>query len=200
MTCTLQKNKTAFEEAVRQQSKTIGLFYDDEQSKEEFWSTLEDMRDSILDHDGQFISLNVAGLQAETLSDWLHTAVKDARRETPLPFGLPVVFQYNPHMASPFINHAIHWQRLCDLLILDDEPERKTVLVLKNAEQSPPDTQHEIARLIRFHETHSIHRTFVFTLNRQASDQLIPELREVLGMDPSHEDETITILPVRAAG
>jgi hypothetical protein len=96
------------------------------------------------------------------------------------------------------------WQRLCDLIIVDDEPRRKTVMVLENIDQASPAVQHEIARLIRFHATHGIHRTFVFTLEQSAdspemgdsssystdsrssgshsSGTIIPELRIILGI------------------
>ena len=184
-TLMLQRNQTTFEKngAIHWQSKRIGLLFHDEHSGEEFWDALEDLRENVLDHEGQFVSLDLAVPLAETFPEMFYAALKNVRWESTLPFSLPVILQHNPHIASPFINHAILWQRLCDLLILDDEPNRRTVLVLENIDQASPTTQHEIARLIRFHSAHSVHRTFVFTVDRHLLDQIIPELRGILLAD-----------------
>jgi len=146
---------------------------------EESWEVLENIRENVTDNDGQFIALNVAEPIAESLPEMLYAALKNTCWDRSLQFSLPVIIQHNPHAASPFIHRAILWQRLCDLLILDDTPSRETVLVLENVDQASQATQHEIARLIRFHETHSVHRSFVFTLNRSSHEQIIPELREI---------------------
>jgi len=158
-------------------SERIGLLYHDEPS---CWDTLEDIRESIFDSEGQFISLDLAEPQTETLPEMLYAALKHSRWEQSLQFSLPSILQNNPHAAPPFINRAILWQRLCDLLIIDDDSSRETVLVLENADQASPAAQREIARLIRYHETHSLHRTFIFTLDRYPHDQIIPELRDII--------------------
>jgi len=180
-TVALQKDRTVFENrgVIRRQSKRIGLLYHDEQSGNEFWDALEDLRESVLDKEGQFISLDLADPLMESFPERFYAALKNARWEQTLPFSLPAILQHNPCVATPFINHAILWQRLCDLLIVDDEPERETALLLENIDQASPSVQHEIARLIRFHKTHSIRRMFIFTLRRYAHDQIIPELREI---------------------
>ena len=184
---TLQRNEAIFENnrTIYWQSKSIGLLYHDEHSGEEFWDALEDLRENVLDHEGQFISLDLAVPLMETFSEMLYAALKNACWESSLQFSLPVILRHNPQVASPFINHAILWQRLCDLLIADDESNRKTVLVLENIDQASPATQHEIARLIRFHAAHFVHRTFVFTLDRHSHKQIIPELQDLLSVDCS---------------
>jgi len=166
--------------AIRRQPERIELLYRDEQSDYEFWETLENLRESVLASKGQFISLDLAEPQTEPLLETFYVALNNASEKQSVPFSLPVILQHNPRSASPFINRAILWQRLCDLLILDDEPYRDTVLVLENADQASPAVQHDIARLIRFHEVHSIRRTFVFTLNRETHGQMTAELRNVL--------------------
>ena len=160
-------------------SGRIRLLYRDDSAREECWETLEDLREHTRDSEGQFISLDLTEPMLEPLPEILYTALKNARWDATLQFSLPVILQHNPHVASPFINRAILWQRLCDLLLVDDVPYRETVLVLENVDQASPTTQHEIARLIRFHELHSIHRSFVMTLDRCSYCQIIPELQNI---------------------
>ena len=179
-----QKNRTISEHnrAIHWQSKRVGLLFHDEHSGEEFWGALEDLREETLDHEGQFISLDLAGPLTETFPEMLYATLKNVRWESSLSFSLPVILKHNLRAATSFINHAILWQRLCDLLILDDESTRATVLVLENIDQASPSVQHEIARLIRFHAAHFVHRAFVFTLARHSHDQIIPELRDMLNV------------------
>ena len=148
---------------------------------EESQETLESLRENVMDNEGQFISLNLTEPMAASLPEMLYSALKNTCWDQALQFSLPVILQHNPHVASPFINRAILWQRLCDLLIIDDAPYRETVLVLENVDLTSQTTQHEIARLIRFHEMHSLHRSFVFTLNRYSHVQVIPELWDIFG-------------------
>jgi len=180
----MQRN-TVLEEnkAIRWQSERVGILYHDEQSGREFWDILEDLREEILDREGQFISLDLAETQKETLLEMFYTALKDARWESSLQYNLPIAVQRsNTHRTLPFIDHAILWQRLCDLLLVDDEPSRETILVLENADQASPAVQHAIARLFRFHAIHSIHRKFLFTLDYHSHEPIIPELRNILGI------------------
>ncbi|MDR0327188.1 MAG: hypothetical protein LBI05_02710 [Planctomycetaceae bacterium] len=177
-TAVSQWNKTAFENS----SERISLLYHDELSGEESWEALEDLRDDVLGSGGQYISLDLSELQAESLPEMFYTALKNSSWERSLQMSLPIILRHNPRAPSQFINRAIHWQRLCDMLIMDEEPDRETVLVLENVDQASPATQHEIARLIRFHESYSIRRTFVFTLDHYSHDQIIPELRNIFAM------------------
>jgi hypothetical protein len=170
-----QWNKTSFES----DSVRIRLLYHDELSGGDCWETLEDIREMTQDSEGQFISLDLTELQGESLPEVFYAALKNARWEQSLPFSLPNILRQKPQVASPFINRAILWQRLCDLLIMDDESDRETVLVLENVDQASHATQHEIARLIRFHKTYSLRRTFVFTLDHYSHGQIIPELRDI---------------------
>ena len=176
------RDKITFEKeyAICWQSKRIGILYHSKESEEEFWETLASMRENVLDSKGQFVSLDLAELQTESLPEMFYTALKNVRWDHSMQFSLPIILQHNPRIALPFINRAILWQRLCDLLIVDDEPNRKTVLVLENINQASPIAQHEIARLIRFHVTYSIHRTFIVTLDRHSQHQLIQELQDIL--------------------
>ena len=173
-----QRNKTARKHS----SDRIELLYHDEFSGDAYWERLEDIRENVLDRDGQFISLDLGEPQTESLPEMLYVALKNARWERSLQFSLPNILQHNLHAGSLFINRAILWQRLCDLLIIDEESNRETVLVLENIDQTSPKIQHEIARLIRFHETHSLHRAFVVTLNYYSHGHIIPELQNALGM------------------
>jgi hypothetical protein len=174
------KNIVECNYAIHWQSPQIGLLYREEQSDEQFWETLEDLRDNVLDHEGQFLSLNLAEPLLETLPEMFYNALNNVRWERSLSFSLPAILQHNPHVASPFINNAILWQRLCDLLIIDDEPYRNTVLILENVDLTSPVVQHETARLIRFHRDHFIQRTFIFTLGRHSFGNIIPELQNIL--------------------
>jgi hypothetical protein len=165
----------------------VRLLYRNEQSENELWNTLENLRENVRDSKGQFISLDLTEPPdltepQESLLDALYATLKNARWERSLQFSLPTILQHNPHVAAPFINRAILWQRLCDLLILDDEPHRETVLVLENIDHASIAAQQEIVRLLRFHETYSIHRTFVFTLNYPSLEQIIPELQDILAL------------------
>ena len=190
-TSTSKRDKAVFgkESGIHWQSKQIGLLYHDEQSTEECWDTLEDLREEVLDHEGQYIALDLADPLSEPFTEMLYATLKNSRWERSLSFSLPVILQHNPRVASPFLNRAILWQRLCDIIIVDDDSYRKTVLVLENVDEVSPAVQHDIARLIRFHETHGVHRSFVFTLNHSAgtpthiaNGTIIPELQEILGI------------------
>jgi len=151
---------------------------------EEAWETLENLRENVRDNEGQFIALNVAEPLTESFPELFYAAMQNTRWEQSLPFSLPGslpdILRHNPHAASPFINRAILWQRLCDRLIMDDAPYCETVLVLEGVDQASPATQHEITRLIRFHELHALHRTFVLTLDRHSQGQIIPALRDII--------------------
>ena len=154
-------NKTALDN----DSKRVRLFYHDNPTH---WGALENLRDDILENEGQYISLNLGEPIPESLPEMFYDALKNTRWDQTLQFSLPSILQHNPRAPHAFINRAILWQRLCDLLVIDDEPYRETVLVLENVDQASPETQHDVARLIRFHETHSIERTFIFTFSRNA--------------------------------
>ena len=183
-TAALQRNEV-LGGSIHWQSRRIGLLYHDEESGTEFWDTLEDLRESVLDHDGQYISLDIACPLAETFPEMFYAALKNVRWERSLSFSLPIILQHNPRVATPFLNQAILWKRLCDLIIVDDEFARQAVMVLENIDQASPTVQHEIARLIRFHATHGIHRSFVFTLDYLAGTpggRIIPELRGIIGI------------------
>ena len=178
------RHRTAFEEngAIHWQSERIGVLYNDGLSGGEAWNTLEDLREEVLEQNGQFISLDLAEPLTETFSEMFYTALKNTHWNRSLQFSLPVILRHNPRIATPFLNHAILWQRLCDFVIVDDEPSRKAVLMLENVDQASPAVQHEIARQIRFHTVHSIHRNFVFMLDCPSCEQIIPELRVILGI------------------
>ena len=167
-----QRKKVAFG------NKRIELLYRNKHSEGKLWKVLEDLRENVFDLEGQFLSLDLANSKVKSLLETFYTTLKNAHWERSLPFHLPAILQHNPQVASPFINYAILWQRLSDLLIIDDEPNRQTVLVLENIDLASPTVQHETARLIRFHATHSVRRTFIFTLDTQG--RIIPELRNVL--------------------
>ena len=181
-----QWNRTAWES----DSERISLLYHDEQSGEKCWETLENLQENVLDSEGQFISLDLAEPMTETLPEMLYTALQNTRWEQSLQFSLPVILRHNPHVTAPFINRAILWQRLCDLLLMDDIPYRETVLVLENVDQASPCTQHDVARLIRFHEIHAIRRTFVMTSDCHAHHRFVPELRNIVDTYQSFQNFT----------
>ena len=154
--------------ALECRSERIGILYRDDPS---YWDTLENLHKSISDSEGQYISLNLAEPLPESFPEMLHAALENVRWDQSLQFSLPAILRHNPRTASPFINRAILWQRLCDLLIIDDVPHRETVLLLENIDQASSGTRQEIVRLIRFHEAHDLRRTFIFTLNRHSHSQ-----------------------------
>jgi hypothetical protein len=128
---------------------------------------------------GQYIHINVNDLNDGSLARRLYSIMVEVLSGCEYRIHLPIILQHNPHSDSPFIDRAIIWQRLCDLILEDDSPTRLTVLAIENIETANPNVQHELARLIRLHRTNRINRTFLATVNFGSAEQLLPELREL---------------------
>lgn len=128
----------------------------------------------------QEILLDAEDFAESSFPELFLDALIEARTEGAFRIDLPLVLQNNQKINSPFINRAVHWQRLCDRLIEDEEPARSTLLVLDHFEEATTQAQHELARLIRFHRTHRIRRTFLVVLRGDGLERLEPELRDLI--------------------
>jgi len=120
--------------------------------------------ETILPEKGQYISLNVSEFGESSLPEVLIAA-------------LDQTFHERSRIYSPFINRAILWQRLCDQLIEDDENHRSSLVVFENFDRANSKMQHDFTRLLRFHQTHRIRRSFLLTVSRL--DSLSREIREL---------------------
>lgn len=125
---------------------------------------------------GQFLSLDTSKLSGNRLSGQLLAALEGMERDRSFRINLPLILQDHPDTESPFINRAIIWQRLCDRIIEDEEPQRPTLTVLKNLGLAVDSDRHELARLIRFHNNHRLRRTFIATIRQDCFECLGPEL------------------------
>jgi hypothetical protein len=137
------------------------------------------IREFVKSVNGQYIHIDVNDLVGNTLSRRLYSIMVEVLANRPYRIQLPIILQHNPHSDLPFIDRAIIWQRLCDLILEDDTPQRLTVLVIENLETANQNIQHELARLIRLHKNNRINRIFLATLNNNNTEQLLPELREL---------------------
>jgi hypothetical protein len=141
---------------------------------------VESIREFVISGSGQYIHIDANDLVGGMLSKRLYSIMAEVLGERRYRIQLPVVLQHNTHATSPFIDRAIMWQRLCDLILEDDTPQRLSVLVIDNIEAADQNTQHELARLIRLHKNNRINRLFFLTLNSGNTDKLLPELYELV--------------------
>ncbi|MDR1925120.1 MAG: hypothetical protein LBQ66_12180 [Planctomycetaceae bacterium] len=159
-------------------SELFRLFLVGGDSADSVWNTVESIRASVIARDGQYIHVDINDIGDSTLTKRLHSVLVEVLANRPHRIQLPIILQHNPHSASPFIDRAIIWQGLCDLILEDDNPDRTTVIVLENIDNASPQIQHEIARLIRLHKTHRINRTFYATTQQENLEKLSAELLE----------------------
>lgn len=164
-------------EFVRDQKRFALLLLNSDPSGDD--TALSIVGQSVLSKEGQFLSLNMADLLEKRFSGQLLAAMDDLSDKKSFQINLPLILKDNPHSDSPFINRAIIWQRLCDRMIEDENEERPTLFVLENIDCANWNDQHDVARLIRFHNTHRIRRSFVATLQKQHYENLKPELLEL---------------------
>jgi hypothetical protein len=158
----------------------IVLPEDDSQLVMSLFSFIESIRQFVVTGGGQFIHIDANDLVGVSLSKRLYSIMTEVLSNRPYRIQLPIILQHNPHTASPFIDRAIVWQRLCDLILEDDSPQRPTALVIENFELADQSIQHELARLIRLHKNNKINRIFFVTINKTENlEQLLPELREL---------------------
>jgi hypothetical protein len=160
-------------------SKHLGLLLHNELPCTAEWDFLEKIHRAVQMENGQFISLDVQDFGEATLPGVFLSALEDSQSERTFRINLPMILQNNPKTDSPFINRAILWQRLCDRILEDEAGKRPTILVLENIDYASPKMQHDTARLIRFHITHRIPRTFILTLHRDRVPFLDKELRDL---------------------
>lgn len=170
----IQKAFDGLRSHLDRQSRLGLLLYDKENAKS-FWELQEHLARSIPKEQGQFISLNIEDMQEVSLPNLFRAALEDWRDGVPFRINLPIILRNNPKTDSPFINRAILWQRLCDRLIEDEDPDRPTLLILDNFDQGNPQTCHELNRLIRFHSFHRIRRTFVLAMPKEEAVRIAPE-------------------------
>jgi hypothetical protein len=160
-------------------SKHLGLLLHGDLPCHAEWDFLEKIHKSVQAENGQFISLDIQDFGEATLPGVFLSALEDSQSERTFRINLPMILQNNPKTDSPFINRAILWQRLCDRILEDESVKRPTVLVLENIDYASPKMQHDTARLIQFHITHRISRTFILTLHRDRLASLDQGLRNL---------------------
>lgn len=155
---------------------------DDDQT----FGVLDSIRESILTENGQYLSFSRADFDESSFPSLLEASLKDFRKGKPFLINLPEILRSNPKTDSPFINRAILWQRLCDRLIEDEAPNRPTLLVMEDFLSLSPQTRHELARLIRFHATYQIRRTFLLVVRndewKMFDDEIVQMVEEHLEM------------------
>jgi hypothetical protein len=160
-------------------SKHLELLLHDELPCPAEWNFLEKIHQAVQLENGQFISLDIQDFGEATLPGVFLSALEHSQSNQAFRINLPMILQNNPKTDSPFINRAILWQRLCDRILEDETGKRPTVLVLENIDYASPKMQHDTTRLIRFHITHQIPRTFILTLHRDHIPFLDKELRDL---------------------
>ena len=154
------------------QGKRLGLLRICGREFDQAWDHfLEAVRDELTVGGGQFLSLDFSPFEERSFAELLLEELESVRAEHPLRIDLPMA-----HSKSPFIQRAIVWQRLCDRLIEDEELSRPTLLVIENFDQADERFRSDVERLIRFHITHNIRRTFLLTLRDEDREILPPSL------------------------
>ena len=154
------------------QGKRLGLLREEFSDYYQKNDLLEGLRDELTNCGGQYLSLDLSRLGENSFAESLHAELESSRSAYRRRFNLSLM------LPSPFIQRAIAWQRLCDRLIEDEEPQRPTLLVIENFDLADERTHCEIERLIRFHATHNIRRMFLLTL--QDDETLRPPLRRLV--------------------
>jgi len=158
------------------QGKRLGLLRIDDQEFDTTWDDfLEDFRQELTVGGGQYLSLDCARFEEKCFAELLLEELESVHAECPLRINLPV-----GHSKSPFIQRAILWQRLCDRLIEDEKPTRPTLLVIENFGQADERFRNDVERLIRFHTTHHIRRTFLLALQDENDEALPPSLSRLV--------------------
>ena len=135
---------------------------------------LEGLRDGLIDGGGQCLSLDLSDFEEENFAESLLAELESARTTYPQRINLPLA-----RSSSPFIHRAIAWQRLCDRLIEDEDPQRPTLLIIENFDQANESARCDVERLIRFHIAHNIRRTFLLTVAEDTNLQRPSLLRLV---------------------
>ncbi|MDR2754495.1 MAG: hypothetical protein LBC20_02200 [Planctomycetaceae bacterium] len=167
-------------QSLTDQSKHLGFLLHNDSPCYAEWDFLEKIHEFVQEKNGQFISLDIQDFGEATLSGVFCSALEDSQSERTFRINLPMILKNNPKTDSPFINRAILWQRLCDRILEDETSQRPTILVLENFDYATPKMQHDTSRLIRFHITHQIPRTFILTLHQDRVPFLVQELRDLV--------------------
>lgn len=81
---------------------------------------------------------------------------------------------------SPFCDIAVLWQRLFDYLIEDEMPRRQTLCVIDRLDHAGTNAHNALTRLIRFHQTNRVPRTFLLTVSKQNIDWIPPNLHDLV--------------------
>ena len=162
------------------QGKRLGLLWVGHRGFGEYdkqHEVLDDLRDALADGDGQSLSLDLAGFMEKSFAETLFMELEAVSTGNRPGIDLPLT-----QTSSPFIDRAITWQRLCDRLIEDENPRRSTLLVIENFDQADERTRCDVERLIRFHITHNIRRTFLLTLPDGDAEALRPSLSRLVDL------------------
>ncbi len=129
---------------------------------------------------GQCIVLDCEDFHKVPVAEHFLTALEAWRHGKPFRINLPDILRHNPSASPQFINRAILWQRLGDRLIEEEDANRPTLLILKNLDAADDKIQHDLARLIRFHRTHLIRRTFLAVVQNVNIPLLEQEFRQLV--------------------
>lgn len=157
-------------------AKRLGLLVHAMPHAETAWKRLDAVRRRLLQANGQYISLDFQDVGDAGLSEAILAVLEDSRKDNPFRINLPTISTDRSRPDSPFINRAILWEHLCDRLIEDEDRRRPTLMVLENVDRAGAPGQHDLARLIRFHEAHCIRRSFLLVLRQDVRPGLTPEL------------------------
>ncbi len=130
---------------------------------------------------GQFILLNPQRFDGRSFAEICLEELEAVHFRDPLRIELPYRNE-DETAASPFIRRAILWQRLCDRLIEDEEFGRPTLFIVENFDLADERTQADFERLLRFHQTHQIRRTFLLTVQKENVQSLPSSLQSLVDL------------------
>ncbi len=144
----------------------FGMLAGDASLSERIECLLDDLQDMVAEI-GQCLVLDCEHCRDIPVAGHFLSALMAWRQEKPFRVNLPDILRHQPNTPPVFINRAILWQRLGDRLVEDDDSERPTLVILKNLDAADTQTQHDLARLIRFHGVHRVRRTFLGVLRHE---------------------------------
>lgn len=159
---------------------TVSLISLNEGDDTEEYEFLENLRQAVSSQEGQVVDCHADSFRETSFQSRMWSIFESLCAQRPFRIELPIILSHNPRVKSPFINRALIWQKLCDLILEDDDPTRPTIMIFDRVDLMEPKDQHDLARLIRFHKTHQVHRTFVITAKSDNIDDLGIELEELI--------------------
>lgn len=132
--------------------------------------------------DGLFVEIDSLQSSGEPLAEWLCQHWESESLETPDVAVTPDITAWRRRgKKAAFLSRALSWVRLSDRLISREERHTHRTIVFSRVDLANETLQRDVAKLIAFHRTQHIARTFVLTTENASTTQLIPELRVMLG-------------------